>query len=241
MPDNILHPDFGVHAGVNPVKTINYAWWLNVLAWIDFADLTSHKRAGYVFFMDLLIHRPTEFAVMLALFVRAYERCIGRLEMTASQVEAVTLAYEAAAVGMNAAKYVAAKKGTSLRAAYYLLKRADDNLGKIFNFPQKPYTLYREKNFLPTELQIQQQMAKYKHECPCKHLHDDCEGMTRGDRTLCHTCAKRYGVEGERPAWLEKYVQSLRQEYRERALADLVEIAVADDDGFDALVFARAA
>lgn len=70
------------HAGVK--TAVNVGWWLNVLAWIDWTDITTHKRAGYVFFMDLLIHRPTEFAVMLALFVRAYERCVGRLEMTAA-------------------------------------------------------------------------------------------------------------------------------------------------------------
>ncbi len=237
---NVIALPTPAHASVRTTPTVDAEWWLNVLSWVDWTDITTHKRNGYVFFMDMLINRPTEFAVMLALFVRAYERCVGRLEMTAAQVEAVTLAYEAVAAGMNPARYVASKKGTSLRAAYYLLKRADTHIEKMFNFPQKTYTPYREKNYLPSEAQIQRQMAKYRRPCPCKDLHDDCVGMTRGDRDLCHPCSKRYGLKGERPDWLEKYVQSVRSEYRERALADLMELSVAYDDDFDALLNERA-
>lgn len=215
---------------------VHFAWWLNVLAWIDWTDLTTHKRAGYVFFMDLLIHRPTEFAVMLALFVRAYERSVGRLEMTASQVEATTLAYEAVAAGMNPARYVASKKGTSLRAAYYLLKRADTQIGKMFNLGQNFHSIDRGKNILPSEAEIKRRMAGYRHTCPCAPLHDDCNQTIRGDQDLCYPCSKRYGVEGERPDWLQHMIADTRKTLREDALTDLVTYAVAYDEEYDYLI-----
>lgn len=230
----IIRPDFSANnAGVKPVTR---AWWLSVLAWIDFTDITTHKRSGYVFFMDLLIKRPTEFAVFLLLFVNAYERSIGRLEMTSAQVEAVVLANEAAANGINPARYVASKKGTSLRAAYYLLKRADGNLGKIFNFPQKTHSSSREKNYLPDEDTIKRRMAGFVIQCPTAPLHDDCAGTVHGDRDLCFACSKRYGVEGERPQWLQDIIRDNRRVLREDALADLLVYNVADDDEFDYLV-----
>lgn len=219
------------HASVKP--GIHFAWWLNVLAWIDWTDLTTHKRAGYVFFMDLLISRPTEFAVMLALFVRAYERSGGRLEMTASQVEAVTLAYEAVAVGLNPARYVAQRKGTSLRAAYYLLQRADTHIGKMFNIEQNFHSVDRAKKYLPTEADIKRRMAGFRHECPCAPLHEDCKHTIRGDQDLCHPCSKRYGVEGERPIWLQALISDTRKTLREDALSELVSFTVAYDDEFD--------
>jgi hypothetical protein len=154
----------------------------------------------------------------------------------AAQVEAVTLAYEAVAAGMNPARYVAQRKGTSLRAAYYLLRRADDHMGKMFNLEQNFHSVDRGKSILPTEAEIKRRMAGFRHECPCAPLHDDCKQTIRGDQDLCHPCAKRYGVEGERPDWLQMLIADTRKTLREDALSELVSFTVAYDDEFDYLI-----
>lgn len=214
----------------------NAAWWLSVLKWVDADDLDT--GAAHAFLMDLLVSRPTEFSVFLNLFAKAFMRSTTRETLTVRQELALDYAEEAVRLKLNAARYVAGRMGIAAVSAYQLLKRARENEAKIHNSASNPYTTNRGSIHLPSEADIQRKMAERRCKCPGHGANEECESWTRGDRELCFSCYRKYGFEGERPAWLEFLTADLRRENREWAIDELSVTFVADDDGWEALEWA---
>jgi nucleotide-binding universal stress UspA family protein len=219
------------------VGAVEGGWWTSILRWIDVADLWDGAEAK-AWFYDLLVKRPTEFTVLVSLFMVAY-KAYGRHggELTARQQQAVDLADKARRLGVNEAQYVSDRLGIQIDPARRLINRAKERqaIAKMVVFAENPYTHDRAKYHGPTERDIQRKMSAHRHKCPGKGWNDDCEGHAYGDRGLCWPCYNRYGFEGERPAWLAYLVEDNRKRARQWAIDSLVVIQVGDDDEFDAL------
>src|SRR5690606_28558436 len=99
-------------------------WYLSLLSWVDFADVLTLKRSAFIMLMDMIANRPTEFSVFASFYLSAYKRQGWRVELTAKEQEAETLALEAVGLGLNPAKYIAQRTGMSIWGAYKRLERA---------------------------------------------------------------------------------------------------------------------
>lgn len=206
-------------------------WYLSLLSWVDFEDVLNLKRSAFIVLMDMIANRPTEFSVFASFYLSAYKRQGWRVELTAKEQEAETLALEAVGLGLNPAKYIAQRTGMSIWGAYKRLERA----AKVSKNAEKSHTSIREYMRMPSEVAIKRKMAQHRHRCPGYGAHEDCEEWTRGDRDLCHPCAKHYGFAGERPDWLEFLIRDNRKLARQQAYDDLIGLVPYQEQDYDDL------
>lgn len=199
-------------------------WWKHPLKFLDSEDLYSDnpKDKAAAFFRDMIADRPTEFAVLMSMFLRAYYNMDDvRAKLTARQTVAVGYAVDAIEQGVNPATYVADNLEITFQAAYQLLNRADKKV-KMLNFSQLVH--YKNSNetlnWTPTRQQIKSKMATMERRCAA-HGWKGCAGKTRGCNVLCFNCYSIFGIHGEWPEWLASEVKSLENEHRAAAIETL--------------------
>ncbi len=220
-----------------PKPTPPLRWWWSVLRFVDVDDLATEGRGAAIFFLDLLVNRPTEFTAFLSLFLPAYAAWTATGGLTARQEQAAAHATTARARGLNEARFASEQMGIHISAAYKLLARgrAKQEMATILSFA---HVIYRRDAQPPTEAQIKRKMAAHRVVCPGKGWSDNCSGHATGRFGLCWSCNSFYGIDGERPAWLAYLVEQNRLEARQSAIDALTTVAVGDSDDFDTLLAA---
>lgn len=253
---NVIHVDFAPDATLAPSPTFlsvvkeydEKNWHSLLLKWVDAADIDIRENgdvylavSAYDLLRDMLENRPTEIGCFLPLVHNA----LGRFRreqraLTRRQEQAIEAAEEAAAKGLNAARYVSELLDIGDRAARSLLQRARERQSeaKMFLSCGNLHKVSRGKSALPSEAQIRRKMAHYRLTCPGKDWYPECEGHAYGDRLLCWPCYNRWGFEGERPEWLAYLIRDARKEAYRWAMDSLVTIQVSDDSEFDELLAA---
>lgn len=237
----IIRADFAAHEpSLSMVPKALDADWSSVATYVDLADL-AQGRGAFVFFMDLLVQRPTEFTVLLGMFLDAYDG-YARHGLTARQEQAVKLAAEARRLKVNESRYVSDRLAIKIQNARGLLRRAEKRFptSKIIPFAKKPYIESRhESHIAPSEIDIQRKMAAYPSVCPGHEWNVDCDKKRppKG-KALCWSCNHLYAADGALPDWLAYLVADNRRLAREWAIEQLRTVAVASMDDFDALLAA---
>jgi len=177
-------------------------WWLNPFKFVDVEDILTQQRRAKVFFYDLLVNRPTEFRMLIVLFMAAYNNLDEDLvELTQRQEQAVSLARQAMVIGQPPVKYVSQRLNIHKSNASRLLKRAGFKL-EIATFDDLFHVYVDDDSvstWSPSEQQIKAQMAKMTRECAASGT-PSCKGTTRGRFALCLPCSQHYG--GIREEWL---------------------------------------
>lgn len=219
----IIPVDFG--------EGIDTEWWLTVLSWVDLDDVLYAGQGAFVFFMDMLVKRPTEFTVFLTLFLEAYERGAGRTEATDTQRRALDFAAEAKRLNKPVAHHVAKSMSISVRGAFSLLKRAKKAEAKMYTFEPKSLYINRDTFYLPTEKEIRRKVAGMTTPCPGFGWNDDCLHTAKLGRDLCWSCYRKAfesGVYGECPddlRWLRMLIDDNRRQMRDQAIEMLMDTA----------------
>lgn len=176
-------------------------WYKNPYKFLDADDLEleNPRRSAYLFFHDLLVNRPTEFAALFGLFLAANQHA----EFTRKQQEAARLAIEAMIENKNPARHIAAAKQVSAQAAYQMLGRIDKK-AKMLNFQPSVPVYYETDDLLgwqPTRQQIRKRVRSQPYECPGLGT-PQCEGTAPKGFTLCYSCYQAYGLRGDWDNWL---------------------------------------
>lgn len=203
-------------------------WWLNPFRFVDTDDILKYQRRAYVFFMDLLVNRPTEFKALLLMFVLAC-RNLDEDALTERQAQAVALARQAVVAGQPPVMYVANSLDITKQAASQLLHRADTQI-RMLTF-EDLFHVYdsgeQQISWKPTEQQIKQQMAKMTRECAASGS-PGCQGTTRGQFALCWPCSQVYGktreswMRREKPiTWLLEEARRIDKQLRDEAVNEL--------------------
>lgn len=206
-------------------------WWKNPFRFLDVEDFhlgEEHaevlaRMAARVAFKDMIVNRSVEGRVLFDLFMRALGNLdTSQFDLTARQQAAVNHAISAVQMGVNPAKHVAQQLGITVRAAYYMLNRADVKL-KMFNFGELVHDIDSVENdvmWQPTRNQVRSKMAHLPRRCAA-HGSTDCKGTTGGTFALCYSCYQKYGIRGEWPEWLYTEANALETEHRELAINEL--------------------
>lgn len=203
-------------------------WWLNAFKFVDTSDLLTHQRRAFVFFMDMLVHRPTEFRALLLMFMLAYRNLDeDQIIFTQRQAQAIQVARQAVVNGLPPVRLIAETLGIDKSNASRLLQRASlraeiatfDDLFHVYDSGEQ------QTSWRPTEKQVKAQMARMTRECAASGT-PNCKGTTRGQFALCLPCAQHYGKTREewrredgRPLlWLLAEARRIDKEHRAEAI-----------------------
>ncbi len=209
------------------------SWWLYLLRWVDAEDIYVDKDgtlrlSGAVYYVlrDMIVSRPVEYEVLKTLLYNAFNYYhVEDRTLTAHQEHALTLADEAAARGENGARFVSVKLDIGVNAAYKLLARARSRSEMYISGGDSPNPSKARSQYEA----IHRLEAAYVQPCPGHGVFHECDGRTKAGRDLCWHCYHHFGLEGERPPWLDFLILDARKA-RYTWAQDQVMLAAYDDE-----------
>lgn len=199
--------------GIDPESRICPDWWNDLARWCEPHE--QHSQSAVLRgLLDLIVDRPTEYAAFVSLVEIVWNRAL-----TNAQIEAEALRLEAQHLGINPAVYIAHRRGTSLQAAYALMRRADgrkmlklETISSVIDDSQKnPYR--------PSEAEIASQLKEMKVICAGGGTR--CLGEAPAQYGICWNCLHEFGRPGERDEytarWLEPEIRRIKAQAKREA------------------------
>lgn len=224
------------------------AWYSDLLCWCDLKEIHLARMVAQndgdplnillPKVIDVTVHRVTESKAFLNLLRSAWKR-----SLTKSQLDAKLLEAEAIRLGVTPTCYIAEQRGTTLRAAQRLLKRA--NRRKMFASTPAVASIGVElAPWQPSRAAISHKLSSMT--VVCAGSGSKCKGTARARYALCWDCLHEFGLPGEREpqtaAWLEPEIRRIRREAYAEAVnllyAEHHGVTVDDPGQYDALTMA---
>ena len=199
--------------GIDPESRICPNWWNNLARWCEPHE--QHSQSAVLRgLLDLIVDRPTEYATFVSLVAIAWARAL-----TQAQIEAEALRLEALHMGINPAVYIAHRRGTSLQAAYALMRRTDGRKMLKLEAVSSVIDDSQKKPYRPSEAEIASQLKEMKVICAGGGTR--CSGEAPAQYGICWNCLMEFGRPGERDdytvRWLEPEIRRIKAQAKREA------------------------
>lgn len=221
--DERVHKSIQVHAQTHPDQWFGTDadartrrdWWADPALWCDPWDEWTKSNA-LTGLLDDIVQRNTEYETFVAIVNMIWGDILTR-----AQCEAEALYLEAVHLGINPAVYIAHRRGTTVQAAYALLKRADGR--KMLNLSSKGSVVdddYNQKPaYTPSEVEIADKLMSMTVICAGGGSH--CQGEAPARFGICWNCLQQFGRPGDRDPgtahWLEPEIRRVKAQAKREA------------------------